>query len=581
MQFSKSLIVISLSAALSACGGSSSSDTSVSEPDTDDNTPVTTSVVSEGVITGFGSVYVNGQRYGSQNAVISISDSNAADEAQLKVGMVVKVAASRSDDGSDPEASEISYEEHLQGPVSFINQADKTITVLGQQVVYDNLTEFDGTDIDTLSLNDVIEVSGYATENGDFYATLIELEDDNEIKVKGEVSALDTSAETFVLNGLTINYAGAEFDDMTSDDLVDGFFVKVEGTEYNSDTSTLTATSVENKNDNDIDDDIDEIEIAGIVKDYDAATGSFTLNRYTVVVSDNTEYDDGTVENLANGVVVKVEGQYTDETVQASEVEFKAQTAQTKTEGQVTEVDSDNGTFTVNGLTFTVTESTRYDDESDIDDRQFNFDKIEVNDWLKVYASENSSGNSLVLKVKRIEQGDRDGEVRGAVVNPSQEGMTVAGLSIVFTDGTHFDTEDDRISLSDFLALVEESNALLVEVEGEYEGDVLVAKEVEIEIPGSGNGDDDDRSNVGKVEFKGSVESIEGSSVVVNGSELRFDENSELEINELDVTVDEFIQALSVGSVIEVEGVWREDSFIMVLEAELETDDDDDNDDDE
>lgn len=580
MRFSKPLIVLALSAALSACGSSSSDETSVPDPNAGGgDAPVRTTMVSEGVITGFGSVYVNGQRYRSGNAIISIGGTPAADEAQLKVGMVVQVSATSSDDDDDdPEASEISYEEHLQGPISFIDKSAQVITVLGQRIVYNNLTKFDDTDIDSLSVNDFIEVSGYPDENGDFYATLIELEDDEEIKVRGEVASLDTNARTFLINELTIDYNIAEFDDMSIDDLIDGLFVKVEGTDFDADTLTLIAESIENKDDNDIDNDIDEVKVAGIVRDYDAEAGSFSLNRFTVVVNEATDYDDGTIENLANGVIVKVEGEYVDGLLIASEVEFKAQKAETKTEGQVTDINTESTSFTVNGLVFSVNQNTRYEDDSELDDRQFNFDRIQVNDWLKVYSAENDAGDLIALKVERIDEDDLEGEIKGAALNVTATGMSVAGVDVVFTGGTHFDTEEDRITLAEFLALVEESNVLLVEVEGEYEAGVLVAKEVEIETPGAEGAD---RNKFGKVEFKGSVESIEGSSVFVVGNELRFNAQSQLEINDQDVTIEEFIAALSVGSVIEVEGVWRESSFIMVLEAELETDDHDDDEDDD
>ncbi|EGN75505.1 hypothetical protein A28LD_1118 [Idiomarina sp. A28L] len=578
MRFSKPLIVLALSAALSACGSSSSDETSIPDPNAGGgDSPTTTTTVSEGVITGFGSVYVNGQRYRSGNAIISIGGTPAADEAQLKVGMVVQVSASSSDDDDDdPEASEIRYEEHLQGPISFIDKAAQVITVLGQRIVYNDLTKFDDTNLDTLSVNDFIEVSGYPDENGDFYATLIELEDDQEIKVRGEVASLDTSAGTFSINALTIDYNSAEFDDMSIDDLIDGLFVKVEGSEFDADTLTLIAESIENKDDNDIDNDIDEVKVAGIVRDYDEEAGSFSLNRFTVVVNDETEYDDGTIENLANGVIVKVEGEYVDNQLIATEIEFKAQKTETKTEGQVTDINYETRNVTVNGLVFTVNQNTQYEDDSELDDRQFNFDKIQASDWLKVYSAENDAGDFIVLKIERIDEDDLEGEIKGAALNVTEAGMSVAGVAVTFTDGTHFDTEEDRITLAEFLTLVEESPVLLVEVEGEYEAGVLVAKEVEIETFG---GSSEDRNKLGKVEFKGSVESIEGNFVFVVGNELRFNDQSELEINDQDVTVEEFIAALSIGSVIEVEGVWRESSFIMVLEAELETEDDNDDDD--
>ncbi|HAS15702.1 MAG TPA: hypothetical protein DCS01_10450, partial [Idiomarina abyssalis] len=164
------------------------------------------------MITGFGSVYVNGQRYRSENAEIAVGNSPAADEAQLKVGMVVTVAASASDDGEDPDAQQIRYEEHLQGPVSFIDREAEQIEVLGQTILFDDLTEFDETDIETLSVGDFIEVSGYINDEGSFYATLVELEtEETEIKLKGEIANLDTDAQTFSLAELTIDYSAAEY----------------------------------------------------------------------------------------------------------------------------------------------------------------------------------------------------------------------------------------------------------------------------------------------------------------------------------------------------------------------------------
>ena len=73
-----------------------------------------------------------------------------------------------------------------------------------------------------LSLDDLVEVSGYINEGGDFYAILIEVEnDENEMKLRGNVSALDTNAQTFKINELLIDYSGTELDDMTEDDLAD------------------------------------------------------------------------------------------------------------------------------------------------------------------------------------------------------------------------------------------------------------------------------------------------------------------------------------------------------------------------
>jgi hypothetical protein len=578
MRFQHSLLVLAIAGALSACGGSSDSSTPDNNTGGDntggDNTGSTTTVVTEGVITGFGSVYVNGQRYGSDNASIAVGNSPAADEAQLRVGMVVTVAASASDNGEDPEAEQITYEESLQGPVAFIDREAEQIEVLGQTVIYDDLTEFEETDLDTLTVGDFVEISGYVNENGEFYATLVELEEDEtEIKLKGNVANLDTDATTFTLGDLTINYSSAQFEDMSVEDLADGLFVKVEGETFDSETMTLTADEVENKEQSDIDENTDEVTIAGIVKNYDEEAGTFSVNQYDFVVSDSTEFEDGTADTLANGIMVKVEAAVDGEQLIAEEVEFKARDARSKVEGQVTDIDTEAMTFVLNDTTFTVTSETQYDDESDLDERRFTFDSIEVNDWLKVVSRQDEEGNAIALKVKRIEEDEREGEVKGRVSAVSTEGMTVANANVTFDENTEFEDDDGTISLEDFIALVDSRNAVIVEVEGQYVDGSLVATEVEVENV-SGEGDDNGRpDNTGKAEFKGAVESIEGDAVFVNGKELRFAEDAELELNDQEVDVVTFIEALEIGTVIEIEGVWVEETFIEVKEAEVENED--------
>ncbi|RUO76937.1 DUF5666 domain-containing protein [Idiomarina seosinensis] len=577
MRFSKSLIALALSTSLTACGGSDSSEpTGSNPPATGGGGDSGSSVYSEGVITGFGSVYVNGQRYRSGNANIAVGNNPAAEEADLKVGMVVSVAASSAGDGEDPEASDIRYEEHLQGAVTFIDTEQETLDVLGQQVVFNDLTEFDGTELSTLAVGDIVEVSGYINDDGDFYATRIELETDaDEFNIKGTISSLDTDAQTFAINALTINYSGAEFDDMSADDLADGLYVKVEGENFDEETTTLTATTIENKEQNlDDIDDVDEIKIAGIVSDYNEAEGVFTVNRYTFNVNDETEFEDGPASRLANGVRVKVEAEVENEQLFAEEIEFIAKDARQKTEGQVESVDTDNQTFVINGITFTVEDDTTYLDTSGQGARQFNFADIAVNDWLKVLSVIDDNGDTVAVKVKRSDEDDRDGEVKGVASGVTVDGMTVAGVSIVFNEETEFEGDDDNndgnLSVDEFVALFDGEEEIEVEVKGNYDGDILIAQEVEIETDDDDDGDDDQGDKTGKAEFEGAVESIDGETLVVNGIELRFDDSSELEVDDQEVSVADFIAAIEVGTVIEIEGVWREQSYVQVLEAEVE-----------
>ncbi|MGX5913867.1 DUF5666 domain-containing protein [Aliidiomarina sp. Khilg15.8] len=574
MRFSKSLIALALSASLAACGGSDSPEPTSTAPADDPTGTGSSTVYTEGVITGFGSVYVNGQRYASGNANFEVGDNPAGQESDLKVGMVVSIAAAASADGNDPEASSIRYEEHLQGPVSFIDISAGRLEVLGQQVVFDDLTEFDDVTIDTLTPGDIVEISGYVNEDDDFYATLIELENESdEFNIKGRVATLDTAEQTFAINGLTIDYSGAEFDDLAMDDLTEGLFVKVEGVTFDQDSKTLIATEVEGQDD-DIDDDVDEIKIAGIVKDFDETAGTFSLNQYTIVVNAETEFEDGPASRLANGARVKVEAEYEGDQLIAEEIEFIAKDARQKVEGQVQSINSEERSFEINGVAHFVDEDTQYIDESERRERRFNFDDIAVNDWLQVLSVLNDNGDNVALKVKRDNEEDLDGEVKGIARDVSSDGMMVAGLSVAFTAQTEFEgDDDDPLTLEQFLDILNTDEEFRVEVEGFYDNSVLVAEVVEL-MYNDEDGDDDDgnRNKRGKAEFKGTVESIEDNVVFVNGNELRFTAESELEVNGDDeVSVDDFIQALEVGTVIEVEGIWREQTYIEVLEAEIDT----------
>lgn len=570
--FKRSLLVIALSSALAACGGSDSSTDSSTGDNGGGNETASSTIVTEGVITGFGSVYVNGERYRSDNATIALDNAQSGTESDLKVGMVVKMKATRSGNET-PEASEIEYEEEIQGRVDFIDIDNQAFTVLGQTINFDDVTEFVGVTDSTLAVGDFVEISGYLNEDGEFYATLVELEsDEDELKVKGNIAGLDTDAQTFMLGELTIDYSQASFDEMTADDLQDGLAIKVEGSQYDSTSDTLIADSIEQK-DSRLDDDVDELEVAGVVGNYDAAAGTFVIKGYQVALDDDTEFDEGEEADLSNGVRIKVEARNDGESWVAEEIEFQEYRAVGRTEGAVSEIDADNGLITVNGIEFLTTSQTRYKDDSDADLRQFTFDDIAVNDVLRVIAREDQQGQAIALKIKRLDEEDRDGEVKGVPSDISETGFTLAGVEVIVNDETRFKTDDSRISLDEFIALFDGDAELRVEVEGEWDGDQLIAHKVEVDLEDdddADDGDDDGDDRQGYTEYEGEVTDVNGEAFTVNGIEARLTTDSELKINDEEVTLQAFVDALAEGVVVEVEGQWQEESYVLVYEAEID-----------
>ena len=57
---------------------------------------------------------------------------------------------------------------------------------------------------------------------------------------------------------------------------------------------------------------------------------------------------------------------------------------------------------------------------------------------------------------------------------------------------------------------------------------------------------------------------------MINGYEVRLSANAELELNDRDVNLTTFMAALTVGSIIEIEGQWVGNQYILASEAELE-----------
>jgi hypothetical protein len=277
-------------------------------------------VVSQGEITGFGSVYVNGRRYQTDRARFRVDDDDGVED-DLRLGMIVTVHGSRDDDGY--HADEIYYDNELKGPVSAIDIIDgssKTLTILGQTVLVTVDTKIDddgGLSYGTIAPGDVLEVSGYPGDS-QLIATHIELQDDDdEIEIKGIIENLDD--DSFEIRGFPVTYDGdTDIDDDISK-LANGLYVEVEGQLDLAGTS-LIAEEIEEEDDG-FDDDENEVEIKGVVSGYDDTTQRFTLQGLTVDAS-TAERDPGSLV-LADDLLVEVEGYIAGGVLFAHEVELE------------------------------------------------------------------------------------------------------------------------------------------------------------------------------------------------------------------------------------------------------------------
>jgi hypothetical protein len=171
-------------------------------------------VASFGRINGAGkTISVNGVDYDASQAQVQV-DGHPGSASQLKVGQIVTVQGALNGNGKGT-ANHVTFIGSVAGPVSHVDVAAGTFTVLGQQVTVDAATVFgDGiqpADIAALSVGLGVEVSAYRSASGELLASRVDLQAAGApLQVQGAVEALSADAQTFEINSLTIAYGQAK-----------------------------------------------------------------------------------------------------------------------------------------------------------------------------------------------------------------------------------------------------------------------------------------------------------------------------------------------------------------------------------
>jgi hypothetical protein len=399
---------------LSGCGGGGGSSSE------------TGSVTTSGVITGFGSVYVNGVEYETDGSSFSLDDGDDGIESEdeLEVGMVVTLTGTLNADGVTGTATHIEYDDELEGIVSAnnVNNGIGTLVIMGQTVNVDADTEFKNdadildssgalTDsIEMIEAGNIIEVSGYPDGMGYIYATYVELKDDahspgEEIEVKGIVEDDNDTDMLFMLGDLSVDYSNAALPDGTPDA---GDYVEVKSTAGFT-GEVLIASEVELEDDlDDIDGhEGDEVELSGTVT---AVEPDILIGMQLIIINDATYFEHGSRADIVTGVDLEVEGHLdTDGALIAEEVEFNID-GDHEIEGLVEAVTGTgaDGSVTVSGLELLVNADTVMLDEQDdygAPERYFGLDDLRAGDYVEIkYYADNTTGNLVATKVEREDQ---------------------------------------------------------------------------------------------------------------------------------------------------------------------------------
>ncbi|WP_417547179.1 DUF5666 domain-containing protein [Marinobacter segnicrescens] len=442
----KALLIGTVAGSLVACGGGGSS--SSDSGDTTSETSATASGTSVGPVSGFGSVYVNGTYFNTDDLGGSItSDDGLSREAELEKGMILQVKADWDDDRNEGRARSVEYDDTLRGALTAFSwdEVENTgsLTVAGQTVLLDGRTVIKaGDDLATVAGapgSYRVRVSAWRQGDGSFLASFVGIrpvaerfidDDDRETEIEGLIADLDRDAQTFTINGLVVNYGLAEFDDDldSAEDLRDGLVVEVEG--Y-LDNGVLMAREIEGEDD--WFDDDDDVEISGaIAGDYDTSARRFILNGVTVQVDSDTEFDDGLREDqLSDGLFVKVEGEYRGGLLYAEEIE--SQDGDAELEGVIDSVNLAENRMQVSGVTVAISINTLIEDDGDARSRTQDLESLAQGQYVEIEGRQrsDSSGSYLeAFKIEREDDDDDDFEVEGRVDEIISDTLSIMGLTL-------------------------------------------------------------------------------------------------------------------------------------------------------
>jgi hypothetical protein len=318
----KRLLSGSLAALIAACGGGGGGGGTIADAGIGGS-----GITSVGVVTAIGSITVNGVKFDTQGAIVTV-DAAPGLESDLKVGLVANVTGTLNGDGVTGKAARVEVDHELKGSTDsapVITTTGGTFTVFSQLVLVDGSTVFgNASALADFPPGTAVEVSGFRDSGGQVRATRVEKKAaaPATIEVKGAIGNVNNSASTFTLGTLGVSFGGAQRINFPAAGLSNGLLVEVKAPPPSG--GVLTATSVEVRSGG-LGQVSGEVHLEGFMNGLtgSAPNFSFTVNGQNVTSNASTDYDNGASGNLVNNIRVEVEGQISGGVLVATKVKFK------------------------------------------------------------------------------------------------------------------------------------------------------------------------------------------------------------------------------------------------------------------
>lgn len=472
----RALCIVALGAVLSSCGGDIGAIANGGISGTGSK--------ASGVITGIGSIFVNGVEYDASAAAVSIDGNPNQPQTELKVGMVVRITGAVNADLVSGSAQDIEFENELLGPVSAaptITASGGSLDVMGQAVSVDRATVFDNaTDLQEIQQGTVVAVSGLRDAGGQVHATRLEKRDVAPAVFQARGSIGNVTATTFRLGSLTVNYGSAIAKDFPAAGLSNGLFVKVSASAAPV-NGTLAAAGVTVQSDGLAAQEQDRLAVEGYVAGWSGS--GFTVNGQPVTVAANTQYENGTAAALANDVRVEVEGSVVNQVLVATRVRFQL-AADVELQAQVAQVDLVGQTVSLFGnpgvLVKVVANQTALQDNGAGKVHNFNLKSLKPGDWLAITGVKSGANAITATRLQRLGANSKPVTLAGRLDSAVAPTLSVLGVradtsaaGTVFTDRTSGTT----LTQAQFFGLANAGG--LVKIGGTFAGAAISASTVE------------------------------------------------------------------------------------------------------
>ncbi|CAD7844575.1 MAG: hypothetical protein [Olavius algarvensis Gamma 3 endosymbiont] len=442
-----------------------------------------------GETTGFGSIYVNGDRYDTNTSRFVVDGDPNAGQSDLALGMFVKIKVETLDGNFTGKAIEVIYDDEVQGPVTAApvdvpgsGGSQKTFDVFGQTVTIDETdTLFDGISFATLAANDVVEISGFRTSDTEITASYVEskgtLMVGSEVELRGIIEDYRPAFQDFTLDGVSITFDNLTEIEVPNGMLQDGLFVEVEGT-HQTGPVRVAADKIEFE-DEDFGDEIDDISLQGIISNFNGI-GDFEINGQPIDASGASLSPGNAASLLANGVEIEVEGDIVGGVLIADELELREGESELRT--TVSAIDLPGNRFQLQypglgTLWVNTNGQTLFKDEAGaMPVQNFSLDLLMIGDFVKVKGI--AGGGEVTAEiVKRLDPDSTklEGLVDSFFANTS---ITILGITYPLDPAATYEDSSGPISAATFFAALQAGIDIVELEDDEPDGD---ADEVEFD----------------------------------------------------------------------------------------------------